>query len=177
MGMFQDTVGSFSELSCEAGSFSCCCNPYRFLGFIFLAGILSCMVCLAPQLFLSVYLYVNVGPPSPQLPPHPVLQLVHCHASSPPGCLSPPLLPGWVSISSLIPWLSDFHTVRFSVSSCWFLFLNLLLSFCLCKESQCVYLHLHLGWKTFHVLFCISYIKNTVKQTDSCKRGGWEEGQ
>ena len=30
------------------------------------AGTLGCMVSLAPQLFLLVYLYSNVGPPSPQ---------------------------------------------------------------------------------------------------------------
>ena len=29
------------------------------------AGALGCMVCLAPQLFLLVYLHTNVGPPSP----------------------------------------------------------------------------------------------------------------
>ena len=46
-------------------------------------------------------------------------------------------------------WLSDFHTVRFSGSSGWFLFLNLLLSFFwLCEEAQCVYLHLQLGQKS-----------------------------
>ena len=28
---FQDPVGLSKELSCEAGSFSHCCNPYRFL--------------------------------------------------------------------------------------------------------------------------------------------------
>ena len=33
----------------------------RFWGFIFL----GCVVCLAPQLFLPVYLHANVGPPSP----------------------------------------------------------------------------------------------------------------
>ena len=42
----------------------------------------------------------------------------------PPGCLSPPLLPVWMNVSSLTPWLLDFHTVRFSVSSGCFLFLN-----------------------------------------------------
>ena len=41
-----------------------------------------------------------------------------------PGCPSPPLLPVWMNVSSLSPWLSDFYTVWFSVSSCWFLFLN-----------------------------------------------------
>ena len=35
-----------------------------------------------------------------------------------------PLLPVWTNVSSLFPWLSDFHAVRFSVSSGCFLFLN-----------------------------------------------------
>ena len=38
-----------------------------------------------------------------------------CLATSPlhPSCPSPPLLPVWMNVSSLSPWLSDFHTVRF----------------------------------------------------------------
>ena len=80
---------------------------------------------------------------------HPVFQLRPCHRSSPPGCPSLPLLPVWMNVSSLTPWLSDFHTVRFSVSSGCFLFLKLLLSFFwLCEEAQCVHLHLHLGQKS-----------------------------
>ena len=49
-----------------------------------------------------------------------------CLATSPlcPGCPSPPLLPVWMNVSSLTPWLLDFHTVQFSVSSGCFLFLN-----------------------------------------------------
>ena len=48
----------------------------------------------------------------------------HCLAESPlrPSCLSLPLLPVWVNVSSLSLWLLDFHTVRFSVSSGCFLF-------------------------------------------------------
>ena len=47
-----------------------------------------------------------------------------CLAMSPlhPSCLSPPLLPVWMNVSSLSPWLSDFHTVWFSVSSGCFCF-------------------------------------------------------
>ena len=57
-----------------------------------------------------------------------------------------PLLLVWMNVSSLTAWLLDFHTVWFSGSSGCVLFLNLLLSFFwLCEESQCVYLHLHLG--------------------------------
>ena len=39
-------------------------------------------------------------------------------ATSPvhPGCPSPPLRPVCMNVSSLSPWLSGFHTVRFSVS-------------------------------------------------------------
>ena len=43
----------------------------------------------------------------------------------------------------------DFHTVRFSGSSGWFLFLNLPLSFfLLCEEAKCIYLCLHLAQKS-----------------------------
>ena len=54
-----------------------------------------------------------------------------CLAAHPlcPHCLSPPLLPVWINVSSLTPWLLDFHTIWFSGSSGYFLFLNLLLFF------------------------------------------------
>ena len=65
-----------------------------------------------------------------------------------PGHLSLSLLPVWMNVSSLTPWLSDFNTGRFSGSSGWFLFLSLLLSFFwLCKEAKCIYLCLQLGQK------------------------------
>ena len=67
-----------------------------------LAGALGCVVC------------------------HPVHQ-PPCRESSPPACPSLPLLPVWMKVSSLSPWLSDFHTVRFSVSSGCFLFFVVLL--------------------------------------------------
>ena len=101
-------------------------------------GTLRCVVCLAPQLFLLVCLHANVRPPSSQ----------SAALRSPPAAAlpAPVLLPVWMNDSSLTPWLSDFHTVQFSASSGCFLFLNLLLTFFwLCKEAQCVYLHLHLG--------------------------------
>ena len=57
-----------------------------------------------------------------------------------PGCPSPPLLPVWVSVSSLSPWSSDFHTVRFSVSSGCFLFLNCCCPFgCVRRHSVSTY--------------------------------------
>ena len=65
------------------------------------------------------------------------------------GCLSPLLLPVWMNVSSLTPWLSDFHAVQFSVSSgCVFVFKLLLFLFWLSKEAQCVYLCLRLGRKS-----------------------------
>ena len=56
--------------------------------------------------------------------------MVRCLAgSSPPCCPSPPLLRVWMNVS-LTPWLSDFHTSWFSVSSgylCVFKFVVVLL--------------------------------------------------
>ena len=52
-------------------------------------------------------------------------------------------LPVWMNVS-LSPWLSEFHAVCSSGSSCCLLFLNWLLSFFwLCDEVKCFYLHFH----------------------------------
>ena len=69
-------MGLSKELSCEAGSFSCCLNPTGFFNQRFEAlfphtGTLGCVVCLTPQLILPVYLHANVGwssPPAATLP-------------------------------------------------------------------------------------------------------------
>ena len=101
--------GSLQQLSCEAGSFSCCFNPHRFLKpgvFEALfpgARTLGCVGCLTPLLFHLVYLHTNVGLPGLPLPP--------CQESSPSGCLSPPLPPVWMNVFSLTPWLLNFQTV------------------------------------------------------------------
>ena len=97
--------------------------------------------------------------------PCPVYQLPPCCESSPPGCLSPPLLLVWVNVSSLTPWLLDFHTGRFSVSSGCFLFLNLLSFFWLCEEAQCVYVHL-LVWKSENTVLYDFFLK--VKRRIQC---------
>ena len=80
-----------------------------------------------------------------------------CHlTASPlrPGCPSLPLLPVWMDVSFVAPWLLDFHTVCFSVSFGCFLFLNLLLSlFWLCEEAQYIYLCLYLGRKSFFFFY------------------------
>ena len=103
--------------------------------------------------------------------PRRVLQRLPCPESSPPGCPSLLLLLVWVSVSSLSPWLSDFHTVRFSLSYGCFLFLILLLSFFwLYEEAQCIYLYLHLGRKSdsvflfLRILIFIKVVRGGVKQ-------------
>ena len=148
-------MGLSTELSSEAGSFSCCClNPH------------GCFQSAALRLYfpqLQPWIEQSVSLPScssqfictrmwdcplhqppahrvhqllPRRPatawPAPLLNLPPCWfasrhlATSPlrPGCPSPPLLLVWMNVSSSSPWLSDFHTVRFSVSSGCFLFLN-----------------------------------------------------
>ena len=61
--------GSLNKLSCEAGSFSHCHNPHRYFttrgleALVSCTGTLSCAVCLAPQLFLPVYLNMYMEMP------------------------------------------------------------------------------------------------------------------
>ena len=128
---FSDLVDLSSELSCEAGSFSHCCIPHRFLppGFetlFYHTGTLGCMVCLAPQLFFPVICMQMWDWMVHQLPPCLFRSSSFCLTACPlhPSYLSLPLLPVCVNVSSLTPWLSDFHVVRVSVSSGYFLFLN-----------------------------------------------------
>ena len=162
--------GSLSnEVSCEAGNFSCCLTPTSFfqskvlrLSFLMLESWVARSVSLpiCSSQFICTQIWDSPlwqPPPCPirQLPPCPPWSSSHCLATlfPPPSCPSPPLLPVWMNVSSLAPWLSDFHTVQFSGSSR-FLFLNLLLSlFWLCKEAKCIYLHLHLGWKSSRAPF------------------------
>ena len=117
-------------------------------------GALGCMVCFAPPPFLLVYVCTIVGlqgPPATTLwgllaaawpapfhilPSRWVCQPLPCCESSHSGCPSASLLLVWMNVSSLSPWLSDFHTVRFSVSSGCFLFLN-----CCCPSFGCARRH------------------------------------
>ena len=103
----------------------------RFEALFPLAGTLGCVVCLDPQLFLLVICMQMWDCLAHQLPPRLSRSTNHHLAMSClcPSCPSQPLLLVWMNVSSLTPWLSDFHTVRFSGSYGYFLFLNLLLSF------------------------------------------------
>ena len=133
-------MGLSNELSCEAGSFSYChLNPHK----CFQSEALRLhFPALEPWVAQSVLLpncfsqFICTQMWDHQLPPHPSGTLVatlRCILST----MSLPLLPVWMNVSSLIPWSLDFHTVQFSGSSAYFLFLNLLLSFFwLCKETK-----------------------------------------
>ena len=87
-----------------------------FEAFFSHAGTLGCEVCLTIQLFFPVYPHANVGPSAAASTAQ---SSSCCLATHPlhPDCPSPPLLPACMNVSSLTPWLSDFHTVRFSGSS------------------------------------------------------------
>ena len=71
-----------------------------------------------------------------------VLQPLPCHASSLSHCPYPPLLLVWMYVSSLTPWLLDFHAVQFSGSSA-FKFAVVLL---LVVQGGKVYLPMRPSW-------------------------------
>ena len=157
----------FNELSCEARGFPCCLNPHRFLQpevlrLYFPALEPGLHDCLTPQLFFLVCPHANVRLPTRPATASPalVLWLPPSSESSPPNsCQSPPLLLVWMDVSSLTSWLLDFHTVQFSGSSGYFLFLNLLLSFfCLYEEAKLIYLCLHLGQKSLCYPYLYSFL-------------------
>ena len=128
-------MGLSNQLSCEAGSFSCCrLNPappsrvfsIRSLRLYFPA--LELWVALSVSLPSCSSWFIHT-----RMWDRPLHQLPPCCKSSPPGCPTLPLLLVWMNVSSLSPWFSDFHTVRFSVSSGCVLFLN-----CCCPSFGCV---------------------------------------
>ena len=131
-----------NELSHEAGRFFLLPQPplvFTARGFEALfpcAGTLVCLVCCLVHLLLPCRPAAALPTLLHNVPPCWVLQPPPCHESSPPSCVSPPLLPVWMNASSLTPWLSDFHTVQFSVSSGCCLFLN-----CCCPSFVCARRH------------------------------------
>ena len=88
------------------------------------AGVVGCTVCHRVHQLLPHWPAAALPTLLHSPPPCWVHQPPPCHESSLPGCLSPPFLLAWMNVSSLSPWLSDFYTVQFSVSSGCFLFLN-----------------------------------------------------
>ena len=145
-------MGLSNELSCKAGILYHCCNPQRFFQSEVLRLYLPALehwVAQSVSLLSCSFQFIHMQMwdcPLHQLQCHLPQSTSHCFAVSPLhlGCLSLSLLPVWMNVSSLTPWLLDFHTFRFPVSSgC---FLNLLLPFFwLCEEAQCIYLCLLLA--------------------------------
>ena len=111
----------------------------RFEALFPCAGALGCMVCFSPRCcsrFICAQMWGHRGC---QTPP--------CHESSPPWqpiSASPTGLDEcffFISLVDRLPYSSVFHQF-------WLFFVfKLLLSFWLYEEAQCVYLHLHLGWR------------------------------
>ena len=123
-------MGLSNDLSCEAGSFSCCrLNPHGFISPSWSPGLcgLFCSPPLPPG--LSMRECGAAGSASSCIA-CPVRSTIRHLAGS--GCPSPPLLPVWMNVSSLSPWLWDFRAVPFSVSSSCFSFLN-----CCCPSFGC----------------------------------------
>ena len=138
-------MGLFNKLSCESGSFSCHHNPLRFLqpevlrlSFPVLEPWVAQSILLpsCSSQFIHLQMWDHplhqpspclVCQPSPFLPVPPATALLLVLSTQMP--LSTPV---WMKISSLTPWLSDFHAVQFSGSSC-FLFL-----ICCCPSSGSV---------------------------------------
>ena len=156
-------MGLSNNLSCEAGSFSCCClNPTgvfneRFEASFPHAGALGCLVCFAPPLFLLVYVCANVGlllllavalsagfiPQSAtSLGPAGLLRVLSARL---PVSTPPPGLDECFFFISLVVGLPG--SLIFCQFWLFFVFELLLSFFWLCKEAQCVYLRLHLGHK------------------------------
>ena len=131
-------MGLSNELSCEAGSFSC----YRF-------NLHRCFQLEVLRLYFPALGPWVVGMShSPVVPPS--LSARKCGTTcsarpSPPAnallrvlstwlpVSTTPMV--WVSVSSLSPWLSDFHTVRFSGSSHCFLVFKFVVVFLLVMST------------------------------------------
>ena len=75
------------------------------------AATLGFMVCHSVHQLLPCQPAAALPNPLHNPPPRWVRQPLPCHEPSPPNCLSLPLLPVWMNVSSLSPWLLDLHTV------------------------------------------------------------------
>ena len=125
------------------------------------ARALGCEVCYLVHQLLPCQPAAALPTPFHNPPPLWFCQLPPCCESSPPSCLSLPLLLVWMNVSSLSPGLLDLHTVRFSDSCGYVLFL-----ICCCpsfghvrrhsvstytsilagSHSLCSYLELNISW-------------------------------
>ena len=122
------------------------------------AGTLGCEVCHPVYHLLPCWPAAALRTPLHNPPPCWVHQLLPYRESSPHGCPSQPLLQVWINVSSLSPWLLDFHTVQFFVSSSCSLFLNSCCPFgCGRRNSVSTYTSILAGR-------CLPIILNDVRQ-------------
>ena len=140
-------MGLSNELSCEAGSFSCChLNPCRCFqseirGLFPRAGTLGCVVCHRVHQLLSRWPAAALPSPLHNLPPCWVCQPLRV-CLPPPSKSSPPRLRVSAPPTGLGEFLFFISLVvglpysRFSVSSGSFLFLN-----CCCPSFGCARRH------------------------------------
>ena len=151
---FYALVSPSNGLSYETGSFSWGCNPLIFLQpevFRLYFPVLGPWVTQSVSLpnCSSQFTYMQIWY-------RPVCQLPLCHVCSLLRLPISALLPVWMNVSPLTPWLSDFHTVQFSGISGSFLFLNWLLSFLLLwEEAKYIYLCLYLGQKSTFIFWIL----------------------
>ena len=124
---------------------------------------LSYMVYLVPQLFFLVILMQMWDHLAHQQPPCLLWSTSLCLALGPlcPCCLSLPLLPVWMNVSSLTPWLLGSHAVWFSGSSGCFCFQIGYYPFgCARRQSVLTYASIwpeFLCWYLVFIFFCLSY--------------------
>ena len=125
-------MGSSNRLFCETGSFSCLLNPQSFLE----PEVLKLSF---PPLESWVVWSLSLSTGIWDCQVH---QLPPCCTSFPLQLLNSTLFTSLDEyVSSLAPWLLDFHAFLFSGSSDCFLFLNLLLSVfgCARKKNLSIY--------------------------------------
>ena len=112
------------------------------------AGTLGCTVCHLVHWLLPCEPAAALPSLLHNPPPHWVRQVLPCYESSPPrlpvSALSTSLDECFFFISLVVRLLYSLIFCQFWL---FFVFKLLLPFFWLCKEAQCVYLCLHLGWK------------------------------
>ena len=171
-------MGLSSELSCEAGSFCCCCLiPHRCFQLVvwgFLSPPWDCIAGSAagtPAAALPTLLH-NPPPCWVRLLPYCPPQSSSHHLAMSPLCPAAHLClsyrSGWMCLLYLLGCQTSIQLHFLSILVI-FVF-KLLLSFWLCEKAQCVYLCLHVGWKFWKCKFLVPALdlQNLGKSSAVC---------
>ena len=168
-------AGSLGGVSWGSHSFFCHPRPHWFLQAevmgTYLPGTLSWVV------WSGAGIPRSRGIPPNFHPRHMDVRLLH----STPLHMSLPLLPVWMNVASLNPWLSDFHTAWFSNDSEWFLFCSLVSFFCSYVRRWGVFTYASILTRSSHTtswkekgVVCVKEkiisISGIVQQKPSCSR-------